>query len=83
MGFAREGARVAIADVRLAQARETAEAIEAGGGQALALEVDVARLPDLDRMIAGTIERFADLPGWSRSPSYAEVDAGDGTGPLR
>ena len=34
----------------------------------------VVRTPD---------ERFADLPGWSRPPSYAEVDAGDGSGPLR
>jgi NAD(P)-dependent dehydrogenase (short-subunit alcohol dehydrogenase family) len=61
MGFAREGARVAIADVRMPQARETAETIEACGGQALALEVDVARLTDLDRMIAGTVERFSGI----------------------
>lgn len=28
-------------------------------------------------------ERFADLPGWRWEPSYAEVEAGDGSGPLR
>jgi NAD(P)-dependent dehydrogenase (short-subunit alcohol dehydrogenase family) len=61
LGLAREGARVAIADVRMPQARDAAEAIEASGGQALALEVDVSRLADLDRMIAGTVERFAGI----------------------
>lgn len=34
----------------------------------------VVRTPD---------ERFADLPGWRWEPSYAEVEAGDGSGPLR
>ncbi|WP_300641708.1 haloalkane dehalogenase [Nocardioides sp.] len=36
--------------------------------------MSVVRTPD---------ERFADLPGWSREPSYAEVEAGDGSGPVR
>lgn len=36
--------------------------------------MDVLRTPD---------ERFADLPDFSYQPHYAEVDAGDGSGPLR
>lgn len=27
--------------------------------------------------------RFTDLPGWTRAPSYAGVEAGDGSGPVR
>lgn len=61
LGFAREGARVAIADVRMGQARDTAKAIEGAGGHALALEVDVSRLADLDRLVAGTVERFGGI----------------------
>jgi NAD(P)-dependent dehydrogenase (short-subunit alcohol dehydrogenase family) len=61
LGFAREGARVATADVRITQAQDAAEANEASGGQALALEVDVSRLADLDRMVAGTVEWFAGI----------------------
>ncbi len=38
------------------------------------MTLQVVRTPD---------ERFADLAGWSREPSYAEVEAGDGSGPLR
>lgn len=36
--------------------------------------LEVARTPD---------ERFADLPGWSRPSSYVQVEAGDGSGPVR
>lgn len=28
-------------------------------------------------------DRFVDLPGWTWEPTYVEVDAGDGSGPLR
>ncbi|PYM60952.1 MAG: hypothetical protein DMD79_14345 [Candidatus Rokuibacteriota bacterium] len=58
LGFAREGGRVVIADLRMAEARDTVKAIEAAAGQALALEVDVSRLGDLDHMVAATVERF-------------------------
>ena len=38
------------------------------------MTLEVVRTPD---------ERFADLPGWTRASSYADVDAGDGSGSLR
>jgi 3-oxoacyl-[acyl-carrier protein] reductase len=56
--LAAEGAAVAIADLRMEQARVTAGDIEAQGGRALALEIDVARLDDLDRMVAATRDSF-------------------------
>jgi len=37
--FAREGARVAIADRDIAKGRETESRIRAGGGEALAIEI--------------------------------------------
>ena len=43
LGFAREGAGVVVADVIAERARETASAIEAAGGQALAVQVDVSK----------------------------------------
>jgi NAD(P)-dependent dehydrogenase (short-subunit alcohol dehydrogenase family) len=58
LGMAREGASVAIADLRDEQARQTAREIEAAGGQALAVAADVANLDDLDRLVAATLDRF-------------------------
>jgi len=58
LGFAREGASVAIADVRMTEAEATARAIEATGGEALPLAVDVSSLGDLDRMVDGALRRF-------------------------
>jgi NAD(P)-dependent dehydrogenase (short-subunit alcohol dehydrogenase family) len=42
LGFARAGAKVAVADLDLSGARETAELIAREGGEAVALRVDVA-----------------------------------------
>jgi len=58
LGFARERARVVIADQRVELAHETARAIEAAGGRALALGVDVSDLDQLDRMVADTRKHF-------------------------
>ena len=58
LGFAREGAAIVVADLRLDQARSTVAEIEAAGGAGLALGIDVARLADLDRMVAETVKRF-------------------------
>src|SRR5438093_266970 len=58
LGFAREGARVVVADQRTELAQQTAAAIEAGGGQALAVAVDVANLADLERLVSSSLERF-------------------------
>jgi len=49
--FARQGARVAVADVNLANAEETAQAIRRGGGQATAFAADVSRRPSVDALV--------------------------------
>ncbi|WP_027482495.1 SDR family NAD(P)-dependent oxidoreductase [Deinococcus pimensis] len=50
--FAREGALVAVNDVRAEAAREVARGIAAAGGRALAVPADVSVLADVDAMFA-------------------------------
>lgn len=59
--FARDGARVVVADIRLAAAQETAEAINDLGGDAFAVQVDVANEDSVKRMVDETIARFGRL----------------------
>jgi NAD(P)-dependent dehydrogenase (short-subunit alcohol dehydrogenase family) len=56
--FAREGARVAGADLRLAAAEETARLIAGEGGKMLALEADVTKEADLQRAVDATLKAF-------------------------
>ena len=72
-GFAREGARVVVADIDETGAKKTVEAIERAGGQALALRVDVVRAGDnqaaVERALAswGRLDIFfanAGVPQW-------------------
>jgi NAD(P)-dependent dehydrogenase (short-subunit alcohol dehydrogenase family) len=59
--FAREGARVVIADINLAGARETASEIQARGGAALAVETDVSSVGSVENLIAETLREFSSV----------------------
>jgi NAD(P)-dependent dehydrogenase (short-subunit alcohol dehydrogenase family) len=59
--FAREGARVVVADLNLAGALETVRQIKAGGGQAIAVETDVARPESVQTLVAQTLETFSQV----------------------
>lgn len=59
--FAQEGAAVVATDIQAATAEETARAIEAGGGRALALGVDVASGAAVRGMFERAVERFGRL----------------------
>ena len=59
--FAREGAAVAVADVRLRKAEETAAAIREAGGHAIAIEVDVAKDESVRAMVAATVAEYGRL----------------------
>jgi NAD(P)-dependent dehydrogenase (short-subunit alcohol dehydrogenase family) len=59
--FAKEGARVVLADVNLAGAMETARAIEAAGGTAVAVETDVADPAAVERLASETVQRFSEV----------------------
>jgi len=61
LGFAREGASVAVAGRRLEKLREVTREIEKGGGKGLAMECDVTRARDVERAVKGTVERFGRL----------------------
>lgn len=56
--FAREGARVVVADIALAAAEEVAREIAAGGGAAIALPLDVGDPDSVKRALAAATERF-------------------------
>jgi 3-oxoacyl-[acyl-carrier protein] reductase len=59
--FAREGARVAVVDVRDDAAKATAQAIEEAGGQALAIRADVSRAADNEAAVSQTLARWGRL----------------------
>ena len=56
--FAREGARVAVADVAADRAAEGAAALAAGGADALGVGCNVARRADVDAMVAAVTARW-------------------------
>jgi NAD(P)-dependent dehydrogenase (short-subunit alcohol dehydrogenase family) len=58
--FAREGAKVVVADLDLDAARSVVAEIEAAGvpGDAVALEVDVSSWEQMQRLLAGSAEAF-------------------------
>ena len=59
--FAEEGAGVACTDLDLAGAEAVAERIRAAGGQAIAVEHDVARRESWEAAVARTLEAFGAL----------------------
>jgi NAD(P)-dependent dehydrogenase (short-subunit alcohol dehydrogenase family) len=59
--IARAGAKVVVADRDLKLARRTVEMIESGGGEAIAVEVDVTRASDCAALVKTALERFGRL----------------------
>jgi NAD(P)-dependent dehydrogenase (short-subunit alcohol dehydrogenase family) len=59
--MAREGAAVAVADIRGDAAAEVARTITAAGGRAAAYEVDVSDEPAMHAMITAVVERWDGL----------------------
>ncbi|MCA3414049.1 MAG: glucose 1-dehydrogenase [Roseomonas sp.] len=61
LAFAREGARVAVADIMQDAAQRTVTEIEAMGGQAMAIACDVTDDDAVKAMIAATVDAFGSL----------------------
>jgi NAD(P)-dependent dehydrogenase (short-subunit alcohol dehydrogenase family) len=61
LAFAREGAWVAVADLTLERAQETVGAIEAAGGQAVAIACDVTEEEAVAAMVAAAVSAFGGL----------------------
>jgi len=58
LAFARDGARVCIAELKPHRGARTAEEIGAAGGEAFAFPTDVGRQADVEAMVAETVRRF-------------------------
>jgi NAD(P)-dependent dehydrogenase (short-subunit alcohol dehydrogenase family) len=61
LAFAREGARVAVADVAAEAARETVALVNAAGGQAISLAGEVARDAEVLAMIEAVVSTYGRL----------------------
>ena len=61
LGMAKCGMDVAIVDVNLAKAEDTAHEISALGVRALALKVDVTSAAEVDRMVGTIVKEFGSL----------------------
>src|SRR5438105_7834216 len=59
--FAREGAKVAVADMNRASADDTVRRITGEGGQAFAIEADIAREADVNRMFDEAVDGLGRL----------------------
>ena len=61
LAFAREGARVAVADVDLSGAEETVRLIEGVGGRGVALQVDVTKSGEVEALVDRVVKEFGRL----------------------
>ncbi len=61
VAFAREGARVIVADVAEEGGAETVALIRAAGGEALFVRADVSRATDVEALVRRAFERFGRL----------------------
>jgi len=59
--FAKEGAKVVVADIDPAGGQETVELIKDAGGEATFVQVDVSKVSDLERMIKTAVETYGKL----------------------
>jgi NAD(P)-dependent dehydrogenase (short-subunit alcohol dehydrogenase family) len=59
--FAREGAKVLVADVTEDQGNETVKQIKAAGGEATFTRCDVSRATEVEALVASAVKRFGRL----------------------
>ena len=80
LALAREGARVAVADINKETADGVAGEIAAQGGQALALVVDLTKRREVEGMVKTVLERFGPLDilvnnaGWDRMQPFLQSE---------
>lgn len=59
--FAREGAKVAVADVNVEGAEETVRLIQDAGGEAICIHTDVSQAADTEAMVKTVVETYGRL----------------------
>lgn len=60
-GFAREGAKVIVAEISPAHGEAVVAAIQAAGGEAHFIRTDVARAAEIEAMVVDTVERYGGI----------------------
>ncbi|HEY7067716.1 MAG TPA: glucose 1-dehydrogenase [Chloroflexota bacterium] len=63
LGIAREGGQAVVADLDGPAAERVAREIEQAGGQALAVQMDVAQAASCEAMVQRTLDRFGQIDG--------------------
>ena len=61
LGFAEEGAKIVVVDLNEETARQTADEIQANGGRALPVKVDVSNWEDVSNMVNKTLAEFGQI----------------------
>ena len=56
--FAREGAKVVVADILAKDGEETISMVRANGGDAAFVQVNVTKAPEVDRMVRFAVEKY-------------------------
>ncbi len=59
--FAREGAKVVVADIVVEGGQETVQQIEAAGGEAIFVKADVSQAADVEALVTQTVETYGRL----------------------
>src|SRR5215510_2691500 len=59
--FAREGAKVCVAELKFHRAERTAEEIRAEGGDGMSSVVDVGKRGDVEAMVEETVRRYGSV----------------------
>lgn len=59
--FAKEGAKVAVADVNKEDIDQTVQAITEAGGEAIGMVVDVTNVEQVENMVTETVQRFGSV----------------------
>ncbi|HYW01423.1 MAG TPA: SDR family oxidoreductase [Candidatus Acidoferrum sp.] len=59
--FAREGAKVVVADINEQDGRETVESIKKNGGEGIFVRTDISKAADAENMVKETVSKFGRL----------------------
>ena len=72
--LAKAGARVAVSDIRPEWAEQAGKEIGAGGGEALALKLDVTRKPEAEEAVGRIIKKWGHLDIWVNNAGVSTMN---------
>ncbi len=80
LGLAREGARIAVADILAENSLAVANAIHAAGGEALSVGVDMTKRPEVEAAVNSALQRFGAIDilvnnvGWDKFALFLDSE---------